>query len=66
MHKFNMSFVFHNYILDRRLGFESTLQKQDRNSRALPNETRMRASILNIPWVGWLLEHDLLNKSLVY
>ena len=38
---------FHSTFLDWRLGFEPTLQMNGWNSRALQNETHMRASILN-------------------
>jgi hypothetical protein len=39
---------FISIFLDWRLGFEPTLQLKTWNLRALQNETRMRASILNI------------------
>ena len=47
MHKFNMIFVFHFYILGWSLGFEPTLQLKGWNSIALQIGAHMRTSILN-------------------
>ena len=60
MHKFNMSlfiYLFLNFnlvFLDRRLGFQPTLQRNGLNLKALQNETNLRASILSIA-----LDHSL-------
>ena len=47
MHKFNMNFAFHFYIL----GFEPAFQLKGWKLIALQNETHMRTSILN-PGLG--------------
>ena len=48
MHKFNMSFTFHFYILGLMSWIWTNPSSKELKLRALQNETHMRASIFNI------------------
>ena len=66
MHKFNMSFIFHNYIPKSTSWIWINPSKTRPKFKSLSKWSSYESFNLEHCMGGWLLEHGLFNKILVY